>query len=224
MSPDRRARAHGREAIGSAADSVPPDAAEDPDPVNGTSAPVFGWPSDSWASGGTACTGDHGRGPRNPHRTRAPSCRALVPHAAAPRRRCGRRHAPLGKQWFLGGRQRARGVVATSGSSHYTQAGASDQTTAGRSRTTSNRSRSAPTRKILALSVDRKLLGTSTSGPHQARPAPAVVPHDPPHSANACRSAIGRPIRCGMEPLQQRLPHGRKPAPKVVLSEHFDRF
>ncbi len=45
-----------------------------------------------------------------------------------------------------------------------------------------------------ALSADRKLLGTSTIGPHQARPAPAVAPHDPPHSANACRSAIGRLI------------------------------
>ncbi len=31
-----------------------------------------------------------------------------------------------------------------------------------------------------ALSVDRKLLGTSTIGPYQARPVPDVAPHDPP--------------------------------------------
>jgi hypothetical protein len=42
------------------------------------------------------------------------------------------------------------------------------------------------------LSVDRKPLGTSTIGPRPARPAPAVVPHDPPRPADACRSAIGR--------------------------------
>ena len=47
-----------------------------------------------------------------------------------------------------------------------------------------------------ALSVDRRLLGTSTIGPHQARPAPAVAPHDPPRSAHAYRSAVGRPILC----------------------------
>jgi hypothetical protein len=41
------------------------------------------------------------------HREGAPSCRAMVPHDAVPRRRRGRRHAPLGKQWFLGGRERA---------------------------------------------------------------------------------------------------------------------
>jgi hypothetical protein len=46
----------------------------------------------------------------------------------------------------------------------------------------------------LALSVDRKLRGASTVGPHTARPAPAVAPHDPPRQADACRSAIGRPI------------------------------
>jgi hypothetical protein len=45
-----------------------------------------------------------------------------------------------------------------------------------------------------ALSVDRKLFGTSTIGSHPARSAPAVAPHDPPRSADACRSAIGRPI------------------------------
>jgi hypothetical protein len=44
------------------------------------------------------------------------------------------------------------------------------------------------------LSVDRKLFGTSTIGSHPARSAPAVAPHDPPRSADACRSAIGRPI------------------------------
>ncbi len=45
-----------------------------------------------------------------------------------------------------------------------------------------------------ALSVDRKHLGTSTIGPHAARSVPAVAPHDPRCSADACRSAIGRPI------------------------------
>jgi hypothetical protein len=42
--------------------------------------------------------------------------------------------------------------------------------------------------------VDRKHLGTSTIGPHPARSVPAVAPRDPPRSAVACRSAIGRPI------------------------------
>jgi hypothetical protein len=50
-----------------------------------------------------------------------------------------------------------------------------------------------------ALSVDRKLFGTSTIGSHPVRSAPAVAPHDPPRSADACRSAIGRPIRLGAE-------------------------
>ena len=45
-----------------------------------------------------------------------------------------------------------------------------------------------------ALSVDRKHLGTSTIGPHPARPVPAVAPHGPRCSADACRSAIGRPV------------------------------
>jgi hypothetical protein len=45
-----------------------------------------------------------------------------------------------------------------------------------------------------ALSVDRKLFGTSTIGSHPARSTPAVAPHDPPRSADACRSAIGRPV------------------------------
>jgi hypothetical protein len=46
-----------------------------------------------------------------------------------------------------------------------------------------------------ALSEDRKLFGTSTIGPHPARLAPAVAPHDPHRSADACRSTIGRPTR-----------------------------
>jgi hypothetical protein len=45
-----------------------------------------------------------------------------------------------------------------------------------------------------ALSADSKHLGTSTIGPHPARSVPAVAPRDPPRSAVACRSAIGRPI------------------------------
>jgi hypothetical protein len=48
-----------------------------------------------------------------------------------------------------------------------------------------------------ALSVDRRLLGTSTIGPHLARSVPAVAPHDPPRSADACRSAIGHPTLSG---------------------------
>ena len=48
--------------------------------------------------------------------------------------------------------------------------------------------------KNSTLSVDRTLLGTSTIGPHPARSVPAVAPRDPPRSAVACRSAIGRPI------------------------------
>jgi len=45
-----------------------------------------------------------------------------------------------------------------------------------------------------ALSVARKLLGTSKQASHPARPVPAVAPHGPRCSADACRSAIGRPI------------------------------
>ena len=45
-----------------------------------------------------------------------------------------------------------------------------------------------------ALSVDRKPLGTSKRASHPARPVPAVAPHGPRCSADACRSAIGRPI------------------------------
>jgi hypothetical protein len=37
-------------------------------------------------------------------------------------------------------------------------------------------------------------LGNSTVGPHPRRPAAAVAPDDPPRQADACRSAIGRPI------------------------------
>jgi hypothetical protein len=45
---------------------------------------------------------DHPGRSGHPHREGAPACRALVPHAEAPRRRCGRRHAPLGEQRVLG--------------------------------------------------------------------------------------------------------------------------
>jgi hypothetical protein len=44
-----------------------------------------------------------------------------------------------------------------------------------------------------ALGVDSKLLGVSTIGPYPARSARAAAPHDPPRSADACRSAIGQP-------------------------------
>ena len=40
----------------------------------------------------------------------------------------------------------------------------------------------------------RELIAGSTVGPHTAQPAPAVAPHDPPPQADACRSALGRPI------------------------------
>jgi hypothetical protein len=46
----------------------------------------------------------------------------------------------------------------------------------------------------LALSVDRKPLGTSKRASHPAGPVPAVAPHGPRCSADACRSAIARPI------------------------------
>jgi hypothetical protein len=52
-------------------------------------------------------------------------------------------------------------------------------------------------RKKSSWSVDRTLLGTSTIGPYPARPDPAVAPRDSPRSADACRSAIGRPILRG---------------------------
>ena len=45
-----------------------------------------------------------------------------------------------------------------------------------------------------ALSVGRKLLGSSTVGPHPAQRVPDVAPRDPPRQDDACRSAIGRPI------------------------------
>jgi hypothetical protein len=48
--------------------------------------------------------------------------------------------------------------------------------------------------KNQALSVDRKLLGTSKRASHPARPVPAFAAHGPRCSADACRSAIGRPI------------------------------
>ena len=56
------------------------------------------------------------------------------------------------------------------------------------------------------LSVDRKLFGTSTIGSHPARSAPAVAPHDSPRSADACRSAIGRPILSGIGPVRRSPP------------------
>jgi len=42
--------------------------------------------------------------------------------------------------------------------------------------------------------VDKKILGTSTIGPHAARSAPAVAPDDPRRTADACRSAVDCPI------------------------------
>ena len=46
-----------------------------------------------------------------------------------------------------------------------------------------------------ALSVDRKLFGTSTIGSHPARSAPAVAPHDPPLLTTWEFSRHGRPVQ-----------------------------
>ena len=70
-----------------------------------------------------------------------------------------------------------------------------------------------------ALSVDRKLFGTSTIGSHPVRSAPAVAPHDPPRSADACRSAIGRPILYRMSPITKSLIEELKHAPESVQRE-----
>ena len=70
-----------------------------------------------------------------------------------------------------------------------------------------------------ALSVDRKLRGASTVGPHTAQPAPAVAPHDPPRSADACRSAIGRPILYVMSPITKSLIEELEHAPESVQRE-----
>ena len=67
-----------------------------------------------------------------------------------------------------------------------------------------------------ALSVDRKPLGTSKRASHPARPVPAVAPHGPRCSADACRSAIGRPILCG-HPAELRLERGVEPRMPVAV-------
>jgi hypothetical protein len=67
------------------------------------------------------------------------------------------------------------------------------------------------------LSVDRKLFGTSTIGSHPARSAPAVAPHDSPRSADACRSAIGRPI---LSRRFSRSPCGMRSAPSEAVREN----
>ena len=72
----------------------------------------------------------------------------------------------------------------------------------------------------LALSVDRKHRGASTVGPHTARSAPAVAPRDPPRSAVACRSAIGRPILSySMSPITKSLIEELEHAPESVQRE-----
>ena len=50
-----------------------------------------------------------------------------------------------------------------------------------------------------ALSVERKLLGTSKRASHPARPVPAVAPHGPRCSADACRNTSGRRSFCPMQ-------------------------
>lgn len=69
-----------------------------------------------------------------------------------------------------------------------------------------------------ALSVDRKLRGASTVGPHTAQPAPAVAPHDPPRHAVACRSAIGRPILPITKSLIEELEHAPESVQREVLA------
>ena len=69
-----------------------------------------------------------------------------------------------------------------------------------------------------ALSVDRKLFGTSTIGSHPARSAPAVAPHDSPRSADACRSAIGRPILI-LQSLRTRALRNRRPRAAITGSD-----
>jgi len=49
---------------------------------------------------------DHPGRSGHAHREGAPACRALVPHAATPRRRCGQRYGRSREQRVLGGRQR----------------------------------------------------------------------------------------------------------------------
>ena len=78
--------------------------------------------------------------------------------------------------------------------------------------------------KNLALSVDTKHRGASTVGPHPARPAPAAAPHDPPHSANVCRSAIGRPIpghRLRRGPTKRGVPGDEKDDDHQPSNETF---
>ena len=49
----------------------------------------------------------------------------------------------------------------------------------------------------------QNLLGTSTIGPHPARPVPAIAPHDSPTSADVCGSAIGRAIPTQRVPVDR---------------------
>jgi len=70
-----------------------------------------------------------------------------------------------------------------------------------------------------ALSVDRELTGTSTIGPYPARPVPDVAHHDPPRSADACRSAIGRPSLYRMSPITKSLIEELEHAPESVQRE-----
>ena len=53
------------------------------------------------AAGVPAGASDHSSPSGLTHREGTPSCRAVVPHAATPRRRCRRRHACLGEQRVL---------------------------------------------------------------------------------------------------------------------------
>jgi hypothetical protein len=69
-----------------------------------------------------------------------------------------------------------------------------------------------------ALSVGRKLLGTSKRASHPARPVPAVAPHGPRCSAVACRSAIGRPYPLDMGRLRALV--GVKVKSKAAYSEY----
>ena len=83
------------------------------------------------------------------------------------------------------------------------------------SRAISRRARADETNP--ALSVDRKLRGASTVGPHTAQPAPAAAPHDLPRSADACRSAIGRPILLSSGRSGRWCESSRPDSPSVII-------
>jgi len=71
-----------------------------------------------------------------------------------------------------------------------------------------------------ALSVDRTNLGTSKRASYPARLVPAVAPHGPRCSADACRGAIGRPILQWFSSVGQRQLHGLIAPLALVVDVH----